>query len=49
MIIRDPKIDYFIIKGYAGSNYATNLETRNSTSSLEVTLNRVPIVMRSMR
>ena len=48
MITGDPKIDYFIVKGRADSNYATNPETRKSVSGLEVTLNDAPVVMRSV-
>jgi len=36
------------MKGWADSNYATNPETRKSTSGIEVTLNRAPVMMRSV-
>ena len=48
MTVSDPKKDYFIVKGRTDSNYATNLETRKSTSRIEVTLNSAPVVMRSV-
>ena len=48
MRIKDPKVDYFIIKGRSNSNYATNIETRKSISGLEVLFNGIPVVMRSI-
>ena len=48
MITNDPRKDFFIIKGRTDSNYATNSETRKSTSSIEVTLNGALVVMRSI-
>ena len=36
------------MKRHRDSNYTTNLESRKSMSSLEVTLNRVPILIRSI-
>lgn len=39
--IKDP----LHIKGYVDSNYLTNPEIRKSVSTLEVTLNNVPVVM----
>jgi len=48
MRIKDPKVDYFTIKGRSDSNYATNVETRKSVSGLEVLLNGAPVVMRSI-
>ena len=49
IIIGDPKLDYFIIKGRVDSNYATSPETRKSISGLEVILNGAAVVMRSVR
>ena len=48
MTIKNPLLDAFIVKGWLDSNYATNPETRKSVSSLKVTLNGVPVVMRSV-
>ena len=48
MTVNDPKKDYFIVKGRSGSNYATNPETRKSTSGIEITLNSVPVIIRSI-
>ena len=48
MIANNPKTDYFIIKGRADSNYATNPERRKSVSGIEVTLNGALVVMRSV-
>ena len=47
MIFKD-RHEKFIMKGWADSNYATNPETRKSTSGIEVTLNRAPVMMRSV-
>jgi len=48
MSMVDARKEEFIIKGRGDSNYATNAETRKSTSGIEVTLNGAPIVMRSV-
>ena len=48
MTIKNPLLDAFIVKGWSDSNYATNPETHKSVSSLEVTLNGAPVVMRSV-
>ena len=48
MTVNDPKKDYFIVKGRTDSNYATNPETRKSTSGIEVTPNSAPVAMRSV-
>ena len=48
MILNNLRINYFIIKGRSDSNYTTNLDTRKSTSRIEVTLNRALVVMRSI-
>ena len=49
MIIDNLLKDLFIIKGRLDSNYTTNVETRKSVSGMEVTLNSIPVVMRSIR
>ena len=48
IMIWDLKIEFFYILGRADSNYATNIETRKSISSLVITLNGVLVVMRSV-
>ena len=46
--IINTKREGFKLKGCSDSNYVTNIETRKSVSSLEVTLNNAPLVMRSI-
>ena len=48
MSIVDLKRDRFILKGRLDSNYTTNIETRKSTSILDLILNRVLVIMRSV-
>ena len=44
----DPRTEFFVIKGRTDSNYAMNSKTRKRISRVEVTLNGVPVVMRSV-
>ena len=49
IFIKDIKINYFVIKGRSDSNYAIGIKTRESLSSLEVLVNSVLVVIRSVR
>ena len=48
MNICNSRIQKFIVRGRADSNYTTNKEIHKSVSSLEVTLNSILVVMRSV-
>ena len=43
-----PEKRYILDKGRSNSNYGANLETCESASKLEVSLNKTPIVMKSV-